>query len=45
MDYSYLHEIEKVDFRSETPRPLSELLPIFRSLEFTLQDDVVSLDR
>jgi hypothetical protein len=45
MAYEYLHEVEVVTLRSETPRPLSELLPVFTSQGFTLHDDVVSLDR
>ena len=45
MDYDKLHEVEVVTLRSESPRPLSELLPIFTSQGFTLHDDVVSLDR
>ena len=45
MDYEKLHEVEVVTLRSESPRPLSELLPIFTSQGFTLHDDVVSLDR
>ncbi|PQO30430.1 hypothetical protein DTL21_24050 [Bremerella cremea] len=45
MDYEYLHEIECVELRSVAKRPVTELLPEFRSLGFTLHDDVVSLDR
>ena len=45
MDYSYLHEIERVEFRSVTPRSVVELVPVFKSCGFTLHDDVVSLDR
>lgn len=45
MGYEYLHEVESVELRSASKRPLHELLPVFRSLGFTLHDDVVSLDR
>ena len=45
MDYEYLHEVELVELRCVTKRPVSELLPAFRSLGFTFHDDVVSLDR
>ena len=45
MDYEYLHEVEIAELRSVAKRPVSELLPAFRSLGFTLHDDVVSLDR
>lgn len=45
MDFRYLHEVELVEFLSDHPRPLSELVPIFTALGFTVHDDVVSLDR
>lgn len=45
MDYSYLHEIEFVEFRSVAPRSVVELVPVFKSCGFTFHDDVVSLDR
>jgi hypothetical protein len=45
MDYSFLHELEFVEFRSEFPRRISELVPVFKSCGFTFHDDVVSIDR
>lgn len=45
MNFKHLHEVEFVEMHSNTKRPVSELLPIFRSLGFSLHDDVVSLDR
>lgn len=45
MNYDHLHEVEVVEFHATEPRPLSELLPLFKSLGFTLHDDVLSLDR
>ena len=44
-DYDYLHEIEHVELRSAFRRPLSELLPLFKELGFTLHYDVLTLDR
>lgn len=43
--YEYLHEVEEVELQANPARPVHELLPMFRSLGFTLHDDVVSLDR
>lgn len=45
MDYGFLHEVEVVRFRPETPRPLAELLPVFEAQGFRLDDDVLTLDR
>lgn len=45
MSIPQLHEIEQVELVSSVRKSLSELLVIFRSLNFTLHDDVVSLDR
>lgn len=45
MDYTYFHEVEVVELRSPSPRPLAELLAVFTSQGFALHDDVVSLDR
>lgn len=45
MDYSYLHEVEAIEFRAKKPRPRSELLGVFLSQGFNLHDDLVSLDR
>jgi hypothetical protein len=40
-----LHEVEYVELRMPSLRPVSELLDEFEDLGFTLHDDVVSLDR
>lgn len=45
MDYSYLHEVERVRLSSSAPRPLAELPAVFASQGFKLHDDVLSLDR
>lgn len=45
MNYEYLHEVEIVELRTSTPRPISELLPVFDRLGFELHDDLVSFDR
>lgn len=39
------HEIEVVELHSTVHRTLSELLTCFRELEFTIHEDVASLDR
>jgi hypothetical protein len=45
MDYSYLHELEFVEFKSVLPKRIPELVPVFRSCGFTFHDDVVSVVR
>jgi hypothetical protein len=45
MEYSYLHEAERVRLRSATPRPRLELLEVLTSQGFSLHEDVLSLDR
>lgn len=45
IDYSYFHELETIELNARSIRSISDLLPIFKSLKFTLYEDVVYLDR
>jgi hypothetical protein len=45
VDYDYLHELELVTFRIQSPRPVRALAAFLRALGFTLHEDVLSLDR
>jgi hypothetical protein len=45
ISYEHLHEVEHVELLSPARRPVSELLPAFEGLGFTIHDDVVTLDR
>ncbi len=45
MSFEYLHEVEVVSLYSNQKRPLKVLLSVFYEQGFTLDDDIVSLDR